>query len=196
MSEVNVDAVDTEVTVDEEVEAPIEGVEALGDAGKKALDAMKAERNAERLRAKELQTERDALKAKLEGRESEFQAELATRSVKDEAIVRAELRGAAKGKLADPSDAALYINLKDFEVSDTGDVDTDALDAAIDALISRKPHLAASKSRRFEGDADAGQKDGKAGQITSREELNRLTPEQRVEAEAAGRLDTLLGRKN
>jgi hypothetical protein len=198
MSENNVETIDTENTADapaEEVEAPIEGAEALGDAGKKALDTMKAERNAERARARELQAERDALLAKLEGREAEFQAEVEKRKTQNEAILRAELKAAAKGKLADPADASLFINLADFEVSDAGDVDADALNTAIDDLIARKPHLAATAPRRFEGDADAGQKgDRKGAQITSREELNRMTPEQIVEAEAAGRLDVLMGR--
>jgi hypothetical protein len=136
-----------------------------------------------------------ALQAKLDGREAEYAAEVEKRKSQTEATLRAELKAAAKGKLADPADASLFINLHDFEVSDSGDVDSDALTAAIDDLITRKPHLAASKSRRFEGDADAGQKDGlKGGQITSREELKRLTPDQVVEAEAAGRLDKLLGR--
>jgi hypothetical protein len=196
MSENTVDAVDTDTTTTEvEVEAPVEGAEALGDAGKKALDTMKAERNAERVRARDAEARIAELTAKLEGREAEYAAEVEKRKTQNEAILRAELKAAAKGKLADPADAALFINLSDFQVSENGDVDTDALNNAIDDLIARKSHLAASKSRRFEGDADAGQKDGlKGGQITSREELKRLTPDQVVEAEAAGRLDKLLGR--
>lgn len=193
---VNVESVDAENTsVEVEVDAPVAGEEALGDAGKKALDAMKAERKAANDRAKAAELKLAELQAKLDGREAEYTAEIEKRKVKDEAILRAELKAAAKGKLADPSDASLFINLGDFEVSETGDVDADALNTAIDDLISRKPHLAAGKQRRFEGDADAGQKaDRKGAQITSREELHRMTPEQIVEAEAAGRLDGLLGR--
>jgi len=198
MSDETVDAVDTDTAVDdatETVDEPIEGSEALGDAGKKALDTMKAERNAERVRARDAEARIEELTAKLEGREAEYTAEVEKRKTKDDAILRAELKAAAKGKLADPTDASLYVDLKAFEVSESGDVDADALNQAIDDLITRKPHLAASKSRRFEGDADAGQKAGaKGAQITSREELTRMTPEQVVEAEAAGRLDTLLGR--
>ena len=200
MSDVNVDpSVDTETVVDEPVvvDAPVEGEEALGDPGKKALDAMKAERKAANDRAREAEARVAELQAKLEGREAEYAAEVQKRATQNEAILRAELKAAAKGKLADPTDAALFINLKDFEVSEAGDVDTDALNTAIDDLISRKPHLAAGKAPRFEGAPDAGKKDGlKVAQITSREELNRMTPEQVVEAEASGRLDTLLGRGN
>jgi hypothetical protein len=196
MSDEIVDAVDGEVVEVEEVEAPVEGEEALGDPGKKALDSMKAERKAALDRAKAAEAERDALLAKLEGREAEYSAEVEKRKVKDDAILRAELKAAAKGKLADPADASLFINLSDFEVSDTGDVDADALNTAIDDLIARKPHLAATAGRRFDGDADAGPKGDpkKAGQITSREELSRMSPEQIVEAEAAGRLDGMLNR--
>jgi hypothetical protein len=193
---VDVETVDAENTsVETEADAPVEGEEALGDPGKRALDAMKAERKAALDRAKAAEAKAAELAAKLEGREAEYTAEIEKRKVKDEAILRAELKAAAKGKLADPSDASLFINLADFEVSETGDVDADALNTAIDDLISRKPHLAAGIQRRFEGDADAGKKgDRKGAQITSREELNRMTPEQVVEAEASGRLDTLLGR--
>jgi hypothetical protein len=197
MSDEIVDAVDTE-TVDEsaEVEAPIEGEEALGDPGKKALDTMKAERKAALDRAKAAEVERDALKAKLEGREQEYAAEVEKRKTTHEAILRAELKAAAKGKLADPTDAGLFINLSDFEVSESGDVDADALNAAIDDLIARKPHLGAEKARRFDGDADAGNKGGRAPGQLSRDELSRMTPDQIVEAEASGRLEALLGRKS
>jgi hypothetical protein len=195
MSEQTVDAVDTDTTTEVEAEAPIEGAEALGDAGKRALDTMKAERNAERARAREAEARIAELTAKLEGREAEFTAEVEKRKTQNDAILRAELKAAAKGKLADPADAALFLDTKQFEVDGNGDVDADALNTAIDDLIARKPHLAAAPQRRFDGDADAGPKrDNKASQITSREELSRMTPEQRVEAEAAGRLDTLLGR--
>jgi len=199
MSEEIVDAVDTDtaVTTAVEVEAPIEGAEALGDAGKKALDTMKAERNAERIRARDAEARAAELEAKLQGREAEFAAEVEKRKTQNEAILRAELKAAAKGKLADPTDAGLFINLSDFEVSESGDVDADALNAAIDDLVARKPHLGADKARRFDGDADTGPKgDGKPVQIRSREELSRMSPEEVVKAEAEGRLDDLLGRKN
>jgi hypothetical protein len=191
-----VDPVDSDTIIEPaEVDEPIEGEEALGDPGKKALNTMKEQRNAALKEAREAKAERDAVKAKLEGREAEYTAEVEKNKTRDEAILRAELKAAAKGKLADPADAALFLDTKQFEVDGNGDVDADALNTAIDDLIARKPHLAAAPQRRFDGDADAGPKrDNKASQITSREELSRMTPEQRVEAEAAGRLDTLLGR--
>lgn len=131
-------------------EEVIEGAEALGDPGKKALDAMKAERNAARAAAAELQAQLDDMKAKAEGREAERAAEVAAQKAKDEAlaaanqrILKASLRAVATGKLADPTDAQLYLDLSKFEVGDDGEVDEAALTAAIEDLVKRKPHLAA-----------------------------------------------------
>lgn len=204
MSEIIVDSVGTEPieAPAAEVEAPIEGAEALGDPGKKALDTMKAERNAERNRAKELQAERDALKAQLEGREAEHAKEQERQAAKDEAlaaankrILSAELRAAAKGKLADPTDAALYINLDEFEVSEDGDVNSDSLREAIDDLLARKPHLAAD-TRRFDGAADQGAKGtNRPSQLTATD-LDSMSPAEINSARREGRLDKLLGIKN
>lgn len=201
MSEETVDAVDTEITVDVPVEddAPVEGAEALGDPGKRALDAMKAERKAANDRAKAAEARAAELQAKLEGREAEFTAEQERQRAKDEAlaganrrILSAELRAAAKGKLADPSDAALYINLDDFEVSDDGEVDTDALRTAIDDLLARKSHLAAD-SRRFDGAADQGAQVPQRLSQLSQADLDNMSAADVNQARREGRLNRLLG---
>src|SRR3546814_17997946 len=49
------------------------------------------------------------------------------------------------------SDLHLYIDLKQFEVDDDGEVDSDALSAAVADLLTRKPHLAAAGQPRFQG---------------------------------------------
>lgn len=191
----------TEPTVETAPEA-IEGQEALGDPGKKALDTMKGERNAARDEAKALKARLDALEAQAAGREAEHAAEIERQRVKDEAlsaanqrILRSELKAAATGKLADPADAALFINLAEFTVSDDGDVDSTALDAAISDLIARKPHLAA-KQGRFDGTADQGgtRSEGDASQLTL-EQLKSMTPDEIVAADAAGRTKNLYGVK-
>lgn len=181
-----------------------EGEESLGDAGKRALDAMKAQRNAERLKARTAQTELDRIKAELalKDKPADEQAlEAAKNEGRAEAvkaanvrILKSELKAAATGKLADPTDAALYINLDDFDVNDNGDVDSDALNEAISDLIVRKPHLAARKPSRFDGDADQGAK-GKTSRPAqlSADEVSRLNPEQIEAARNAGQLDKLLG---
>lgn len=197
---------ETDTTVDSQVDdsqtedtAPVEGEDALGDPGKKALEAMKAQRKAAQDEARALKAELEAFKAREAGREAEHAAEVEKQKAKDEAlsaanrrILSAELRAAAKGKLADPSDAGLFIDLSEFDVSDDGDVDTDALNSAIDDLLLRKPHLAAT-DKRFQGTADGGAtKDAGVKQLT-REELKSLSPEQIVAAEAAGQLKNVLG---
>ena len=140
-----------------------DGEAALGDAGKKALDAMKADRNKARDELKTLRTEFEAFKAKAEGKEAEHAAAQEAQRVKDEAlaaangrILSAEVRARAAGKLADPQDALRFIDLSEFEVGSDGEVDGDAIAAAITDLIKTKPYLAVQDGKRFRGDADAG----------------------------------------
>lgn len=191
----------------EDTDAPIEGEDALGDPGKKALDAMKAQRNAadKRARAAEARlAEFDAAEA-LKGKPAEEQAlELARIQGRTEAakaanarILRAELKAVATGKLADPSDAALFLDLDAFDVSEDGEIDSDAISDAIDELLTRKPHLAAGEARRFTGHADQGArgKSSQPAQVTQ-QELEAMSPEQVNEARRAGRLNKLLGTKS
>ncbi len=169
MSETTTDATVDQSTADgaatdtgAESAAVTEGATALGDAGKKALDAMKAERNEAKAETKRLSDEFAALKAQIEGREAEHAATLAAQAVKDEAlsaanqrILKAEVRAQAASKLNDPKDALLYLDLSGFEVGEDGEVDGDAVAAAIDKLITDKPYLAA-QGTRFKGEADGG----------------------------------------
>lgn len=141
----------------------IDGEESLGDPGKKALDAMKAKWQAERARANAAEQAAAEALAKAEGKEKEYAAEQERRRVEQEAlskanqrILKAEIKAAAKGILADPTDALTFIDLSSFEVGDDGDVDAQAITAAIDNLITSKPYLAAQGERRFQGGADGG----------------------------------------
>lgn len=142
--------------------AVTEGATALGDAGKKALDAMKAERNEAKAAAKQAADDLAALRAQVEGREAEHKATLDAQRVKDEAlsaanqrILKAEVRAQAASKLNDPKDALLYLDLSGFEVGEDGEVDGDAITSAIDDLLKSKPYLAA-QGTRFKGEADGG----------------------------------------
>lgn len=78
----------------------------------------------------------------------------------NERILRAEVRAAATGKLADPADALKFLDLTQFEVGDDGDVDADEIADAIDDLIKNKPYLgaAAQGGKRFKGSGDGGAK--------------------------------------
>jgi len=186
--------------------------DALGDPGKKALDSMKEQWKAERDRAKAAEDARqqqaEALKAmeaklaELEGRKAEWEAEQADREkqqqfleVANQRILKAELRAAAKGVLADPADALQFLDLSDFEVTDDGEVDRDAIAAALNDLTQAKPYLAVQDGPRFQGSADGGARNGstKPSQLT-RADLQGMSAEQITAAEDAGQLDDLLGR--
>lgn len=183
-----------------------QGEAALGDAGKKALDAMKAKwKDADRI-AKENAAALAALQAKLEGKESEHKQALEAQRVKDEALAlandrikKAEIRAAAKGKVADEALADLPVLMADalseIEVGSDGEVDASRITEAINDLISKKPYLAAQGSR-FQGSADGGARNdatAKPAQFTQAD-LARMTPDQIADAEAKGHFDQLLGR--
>jgi hypothetical protein len=134
----------------------------LGDAGKRALAAERAARKAAERAAREAQGrlsqyEADSERSASERAEIERQREFdrAALARANERIVMAELRRAATGRLAEPADVLLFLNASDFNVSDDGAVDEDAVRAAIDGLVARKPYLVA-RGGRFEGGADPG----------------------------------------
>lgn len=208
VDEQNDDAANSGSDTGDQQNTDTDGTEQLGDAGKRALDAMKAERNAAKAEAraaaaalKEIQDQL-ALKDKpaeeqaLEQARAEARAEAIKTA--NERILRSELRAAAAGKLADPSDAALFIDLAQFEVDDNGDVDTDALSDAIAELLTRKPHLGVIQKPRFDGDADQGArgKDTATPQWTEADlERHKNDPDAIEKARTEGRLDRLLGLK-
>lgn len=178
-----------------------EGIEALGDAGKKALSAMKEREKAARARARELEREVAELRAAIESKdktpdEQELdavrrEAEAAAIARANERILRSEIKAAAAGKLADPEDALRYLDLEEFEVDESGNVDTSEISDAIHELLERKPYLSAQGGRVT---LDTGRgKSPAAGQLT-REDLRHMTPEEIVSAKSAGRLNNVLGR--
>jgi hypothetical protein len=177
----------------------------LGDAGKKALDAMKAKwKAAEAARKK---AESDLAAANLAN--SKDDAARATEQARQEAttaatqkanarIVRSEVKAAATGKLADPKDAITFLDLAQFEVDDDGEIDSDAVAQAIDGLLKAKPYLAAATGNRFKGTGDngaAGRTAGGKKQVTEAE-LKTMSPDQIVAAQADGRLVNLMTGKN
>lgn len=123
-----------------------DGADQLGDAGKRALARMKDKLKAERQkriaaqnRLSEIESGGDDDDAKIKQVESAALAKANAR------IVRAEVRAAAAGKLADPADALGFLDLSQFEVGHDGDVDQDEIADAIDDLLERKPYLAAQR---------------------------------------------------
>lgn len=200
----------TEATSATETASTTESASALGDAGKQAIDRMKAERNEARAAAKELEAKFAALEAKVAGKEAEFTAAQEAQRIKDEAlaaanerILKAELRAVAKGKLTDPTDVFRFpeiVDLSALEVGANGEVDTAALEAAVTDLITRRPDLAAQGGKRFQGGADGGARNesGAAAQLTEAD-VRRLGAEGKhdeiVAAKKAGLLNDYLGIK-
>ena len=150
------------------VAEPIEGEAELREAGKQALDRMKADRTAARAEARAARAEADELRAQIANKDkpaeevalenARKEGESAANKAANLRVLRSELKAIATGKLADPTDAHLYIDLATFDVNDDGEPDSDALAEAIDKLLVSKPHLAAvtAPAPRFQGGADGG----------------------------------------
>lgn len=70
-------------------------------------------------------------------------AETAEKRVADltDRTVKAEVRALATEGFADPSDAALFLDLAKY-VNDAGDIDNGAITTDLAALLTSKPHLA------------------------------------------------------
>src|SRR5690606_40426318 len=87
-----------------------------------------------RARARELEREVAELRAAIESKdktpdEQELdavrrEAEAVAIARANERILRSEIKAAAAGKLADPEDALRYLDLAEFEVDESGNVDT------------------------------------------------------------------------
>lgn len=145
---------------------PTEGEAELREAGKQALDRMKAERTAAKAEAKAAIARAEAAEAALANKDKPAEeialadaekrgADAATKAA-NLRIVKSEIKAAAALKLTKPEDALAFIDPNDFDVDDNGDVDTDALNAAITQLLTERPYLAAANAPRFDGAGDGG----------------------------------------
>lgn len=181
-----------------------EGQDQLGDAGKKALDAMKVKWQKERDERKALAAENATLKAatsaKDEAKKDEPTAdqireqgrkEARAESLRERALDKVEAKAAKQ--FADPEDARALLAGKVDKFIDGDELDLDAITEALEDLLKKKPHLAATAGQRFNGSADGGARkgSGKPAQLTE-QDLKRMTPHQIVEAQAKGQLDDLL----
>lgn len=121
----------------------------LGDAGQRALVA-------ERNRAKEAEKRAKAAERALEDERRKGMSD--QDKVLDEArrdertkvtqayadrIVKAEVRAAAGGKLADPEDAVRLLDLAQFELGEDLALDSAKVTRAVEDLLKSKPYLAA-----------------------------------------------------
>ncbi|MBW1600889.1 hypothetical protein JJV70_01980 [Streptomyces sp. JJ66] len=134
-----------------EEEPDPEGAEQLGDAGKKALERMKAEKAAakkeaaaERRKAAEalrrVQEFEDRDKGDLERATDRATRaeERATRAT--ERAVKAEVKAMAAQTFADPTDAELLGDLTRY-VDAEGQIDAEQIGVDLTDLLERKPHL-------------------------------------------------------
>lgn len=180
----------------------IPGQEALGDAGKQALDRMKQDRNQARADLAALRAEFDAFKATVQppapAKPAADAADEALAKV-NRRILQAEVRAAAAGKLADPADALRFLDVGKFAVDSDGVTDVAAIATAVEELITRKPYLAAAApAPRFPAGADGGVRASGPAQMT-KAEVEQLYAARRYDdiakAQAEGRLNSLLGIK-
>lgn len=189
------DDVDTD-PVDDEPDGQ-DGADKLGDAGKKALDSMKSKWQRER-------DARKALEAKLaEGAKKDdqvqdpaeirkqAQAEARAEVLNERALDKVETKAAKL--FADPEDARALLAGRVADFVDDGQVDVEAIEDALADLLKKKPHLAATASKRFNGSADGGARKGSKPDQLSRDDLKKMTPDQVVKAQAEGRLNDLMG---
>lgn len=132
--------------------------DALRESGKKALDAERVLRSTAEKSLKTLQAELDKVtKERMTEQEravTEAREEGRTEAIKPmhDALVRAEVKAAAKGVMADPRDAHAFLGDLNRFITD-GVVDDAAIDKAIAALVKEKPYL---RSQQGPGSIDGG----------------------------------------
>lgn len=103
-------------------------------------------------------------------------------------LVDAELKSALTGKTLQ-GNALLDFNKSAF-IDDSGDIDTDAIQAWVEAHT--KP---AEPSFPDLGQGERGKPNSGSAQIRSREELSNMTPQDILAARKDGRLDALMGKQ-
>lgn len=178
-----------------------DGADALGDAGKKALDSMKGKWKEERDKRRDLERRIAELETpkgespddQPDAKQIKAQATREANAKANARILRSEIKAAAAGKFADPADALAFIDASKFEVDENGDVDADEISDAIEDLLTRKPHLAATARQRFQGTGDGGAQRKVGPSQLSREDLKGMSPAAIHKAKAEGRLNQLLG---
>jgi len=186
----------------EEESGQVEGEDALGDAGKRALDKMKADLRAEKARRKAAETEAAALKAsKTEGDDSktdldavrtEALKQARAETLRERALDRLEAR--AGRKFNDSADARAHLASRVEDFIDGEQIDAAAIDEALTELLEAKPYLAAAGAKpRFEGTADNGARKGASGpKQLGKADLARMSADQIVAAQKAGQFDEYL----
>ena len=168
----------------------------LGDAGKKALDAMKAKWRAARDELRALKAQQDAGKPTDDGdlaaAIAKAKAEAKAETLRERVFDRIEAKAARL--FADPEDAVALLGRRADEFIDGDRIDGDEIVEALTDLLKKKPHLAAATAqKRFAGSADGGARNGSKPDQLTRDDLKKMTPAQIVAAQEQGRLKDLMG---
>ncbi|MFF5186459.1 hypothetical protein ACFY30_22230 [Streptomyces sp. NPDC000345] len=116
-----------------------EGEKALAEWKKRAKDAEALSRT----QASELQTFRDRDKTEAEKQADALKAATERADKATQLAVSSKVEALAAGRFADPLDAVEALRSGSF-LTEAGAVDADAITAALDDLLTRKPHWAAT----------------------------------------------------
>ena len=148
------DPAEPETPEEPEEEPDPEGADKLGDAGKQALERMKAERAAAKKEALTAKRELAALAKKVQDFEDRDKSELEKATAKAERLagqaakataraVTGEIKVHAVTQFADPTDA-VDVLMRDPSkyVDEAGEIDTDLIQSDLTDLLERKPHWA------------------------------------------------------
>lgn len=199
------DTTNDDATEPTEPTEPIEGEDALGDAGKKALDRMKADKKAALESERAARAELDTLKQQLAEATAKGEAVDVEKAVEAKAaeiaatyqakVAAAEIRAAAVGQVID---VELVASLPEFAptnfLTESGEVDQGKVADAISALVASKPFLAA-QSQGVKGSGDGGPRNGSQPSQLTRADLKGMSPTEIVTARAEGRLTDVLSGK-
>ncbi|MCX5601618.1 hypothetical protein OOK29_26050 [Streptomyces phaeochromogenes] len=127
-----------------------EGADQLGDAGKRALSTMRAEKAAAKKEAAEAKRQAEEAQAKVREYEDRDKSELEkANEAAEQAQTRAEAATkravtaevkAAAAEFADVDDAVAFLDLTSYANPD-GEIDTAAIATDLAGLLERKPHL-------------------------------------------------------
>jgi hypothetical protein len=188
---------------DEVAEGEPEGVDQLGDAGKKALDTMKGKWHSEREKRRQLEAQLAELNKPEQGEapdveqiRAQARAEAKAEALRERALDRLEAKAARKFTNPELARKLLADRVDDFV--DDGNVDTDAITDALDSLLQSDPYLAAQGgTKRFQGTADSGARKGSARPAQlSATDVKRLRAEGKhaeiIKAREEGRLEDYL----
>lgn len=183
----------------------------LGDAGKKALDAERTARRQAEADAKAAKAELDALKTShLPDQEKAIKeaADAARQTALHEvnsklfsAVVKAESVGkiADPDLLADPEVAVRLLGFSEIPVTTTGDIDTEAISAAVASFVEARPYMAGAMppaTPPVPPLPQGGRGTPEANQQLTRNDLASMSPEQIDAARKDGRLNDLLAGKS